>query len=268
MPSPWGKLLNVPFAVIGRLTDSKNQSRRGTLWNYDLSGQAPDYNEMWWYPTNWSDMQGLFGNYGNAGFGANGIYNNHGDQNPIVPDQGNLFVHRGNAIIAFGNAQPKGKLALLTANPVEQSLPTPTLADLKSRLKKEIEKIVAAGHLRPGYYNAGQFNDNYLELSDYFSNPGDTLYTLSAAYPHLSPTLQQQVKTYLQNEFSAYFDPIMYASIGWAEGVGREAMPLPPEVAADLTHLPKSTAADVNAWSWRYFSIQPLCDVEIRPNCT
>ncbi len=236
----------------GGWTDSTFQGNNGSLWNYDLSEQVPGYNEMWWYPTSWSDMEGLFGNYGNVGFGTNGIYNNHGDQNPIIPYQGKLFVHRGNAIIAYGKAQPKGKLALLTANPVEQSLPTPTLADLKSRLEKEIQKIVAAGHLRPGYYNAGQFNGIYPELSDYFSNPGDTLYTLSAAYPHLSPTLQQQVKTYLQNEFSAYFDPVMYASIGWAEGVGREAMPLPPEVSADLTHLPKSTAVDVNAWSWRY----------------
>jgi hypothetical protein len=104
------------------------------------------------------------------------------------------------------------------------------LDQLKSRLKTEIQKIIAAGHLRPGCYNAGQFNDAYPDLVDYFDNPGDTLYTFERVYPFLSPGLQLQVKTYLQNELDSYFDPTLYSYMGWADGVSREAMPLPPEV--------------------------------------
>lgn len=111
--------------------------------------------------------------------------------------------------------------------------------------------MIAAGHLRPGYYNAGQFNDIYQELVDYFDNPGDTIYTLARAYPYLSPALQQQTQTYLRNEFQTYFDQGMYAQIGWAEGAAREAMLLPPEVQADLVNHPKTTWPGYG-WSWQY----------------
>ncbi len=232
---------------VGDWTDSTGRKGNGSLWNYDLSARAPGYDEMWWFfDPDW--LSRLGGNYGDV----NGIYHGHGDQNPIVPYQGKLFIHRGNAVIAFSSAQPKGKLPLLTANPVGQSLPTPTPADLKSRLEKEIQKIVAAGHLRPGYYNAGQFNQTFPWLTDYFDNPGDTLDTLASAYPYLSAGLQSQVKSYLKNEFAAYFNPTMYASMGWNTGAGREWLTLPPEVQSDLVNFGKSTGVDHNAWGWTY----------------
>jgi hypothetical protein len=117
-------------------------------------------------------------------------------------------------------------------------------------LEAEIQKIVQAGHLRPGYYNAGQFA-RYTHMADYFDNPGDTLYTLARAYPYLSPDLQAQVKSYLKSEFNAYFNPVMYARIGWKDGAAREAMPLPEDTLSSLATLGKTTNTDTR-WSWLY----------------
>jgi hypothetical protein len=232
---------------VGDWTDTAHPGSNGVAWSYDLASRAPGYDEKWWF-YDASVLERLTGNFGTV----NGVYHNHGDQNPIVPYQGRLFIHRSNAIIAFGPNAARGKQPLLTVNRVTQTLPTPTTADLQARLGAEIQKMISAGHLRPGYYSGGQFNGVYPELADYFDNPGDTLYTLSIAYPYLASALQQQLKTYLQNEFSAYFNPVMYGSMGWADGAARESMFLPPEVVADMPNYPKSATVQVNAWSWNY----------------
>jgi outer membrane protein assembly factor BamB len=233
---------------VGDWFDITNTSRNGPVWGYSapLADIAPGYDQMWWF-VDPSFLERLTGNYGNV----NGIYHNHGIQNPIVPYQGGLYIHRSNAVIAFGSGPVYGKQPLLQINPTKDNINPPTLDQLKARLESEIQKIIAAGLLKPGYYNAGQFNDTYQQLVDYFDNPGDTLYTLSRAYPYLSPALQQQTQTYLKNEFNTYFDPTMYSHIGWADGAAREALPLPPEVDAARVNFPKVQGAGSD-WSWTY----------------
>jgi outer membrane protein assembly factor BamB len=232
---------------VGDWFNINNPGISGLIWHYGypLSDIAPGYDQMWWFPSYQLDR--LYGNYGDV----NGIYHNHGIQNPIVVHQGKYFIHRSNAIIAFGAGQVYGMRPLLTINHVTDAPQPPSVSDLKTRLEAEVSKMIAAGHLRPGYYNAGQFNDIYSDLVDYFNNPGDTLFTLARAYPYLSTTLQQQTQTYLKNEFQSYFDPVMYAQIGWADGAAREAMPLPPEVQIDLKNHPKTTWPG-DGWSWNY----------------
>ena len=86
-------------------------------------------------------------------------------------------------------------------------MPSVDVTALKQKLADEVQKIISAGHLRPGYGALGSFaraarseiGDNF---ADYWSNPADTLLVLTPALPHLSPTLQQSFKTYLQNEFN------------------------------------------------------------------
>jgi hypothetical protein len=180
---------------------------------------------MWVILPGWPRLHGWYQGITDS---VNSAYHNHGDQNPVIPYQGMVYVHRSNAIIAYGKAPVIGELPLLTIQPVQDQLEMPSVDKLSQKLEDEIGKILEAGHLRPGYFNNGQFL--YPELSDYFNNPGDTLYTLSIAYPHLSSQLQEQVKIYLQMEFQDYFNPIMYSTIGWAQGASREAMPLPPDV--------------------------------------
>jgi hypothetical protein len=42
---------------------------------------------------------GIWGGFGNV----NGIYHDHGDQNPLIPYNGKLYVHRSNCIICYGS---------------------------------------------------------------------------------------------------------------------------------------------------------------------
>jgi hypothetical protein len=220
--------------------------RTSSLWSYNLDELAPGYDEMWATLDHLPRLQGWY--HGNSN-SINGIYHNHGDQNPIIPYGGRLYVHRSNAIIAFGPGQSSGKLPLLEIQPCNQDPKLLTGSELTNLLELEIQKMLDAGPLRPGYYNNGSFTV-YAELADYFDNPGDTLYTMSIAYPYLSLQLQQQTRTYLQREFQDYFNPVMYSSKGWAEGAGREAMPLPPEVESSMANFPKREY--IPRWSWQY----------------
>lgn len=226
---------------------SLDTGRAGALWQYvtPLAIQIPGYDEMW-YGTIEGDTVRLRGNYGTQ----NGIYHNHGDQNPIIPYQGSLYVHRSNAIIAYGPGPSYGKQPLLTINQVIDPAPSTSQLQLEQRLSNEVELMLAAGHLRPGYYNAGQFG-NYSQLANYFENPGETLYTLSMAYPYLSTSLKAQLRIYLQEEFDLYFDPNMVSKIGWRDGNTREWMPLPADVQSEISNLGPSLGADPR-FTWPY----------------
>ena len=214
-----------------------NPQDNGYLWTYHdtLESQAPGFNESYWHSE-------VFGN-------SNGIYGNSGIQNPIIPYNNRLYVHRGNSIIAYGNGPSRGKLPLIQMNNLVDDIEAPSIAELKSRLETEVQKIIAAGHLRPGYYNTGMFS--FFEFDDYFDNPGDTLYTLSRAYPYLSDNLKAQTRNYLRNEFQAYFDPTMYSTIGWVNGAAREAMPLPPDILFSLADNPARIRSGPR-FTWEY----------------
>jgi hypothetical protein len=217
------------------------------LWSYDLSDKAPGYDQAWWFSDPDFNSR-LAGNFGDI----NGVYHSHGDQNPLVPYQGHVFSIHSNALISFGTGSARGKLSLIGANAVSRPPDGLSSATLTSRLESEVQKILSAGALRPGYYNAGQFNQAYHELADYFANPGDTLYTLSAAYPYVSAGTQTQLKSYLKTQYSSNFSSKMIANVGWSSGAAREWMPLPPEVSADLVNHPASQGVDSNVWGWDY----------------
>lgn len=240
------------------------RERRGVLWSYNLDSGAPGYDsDTWTVLPGWPRLHGW---YNGDTASVNSAYHNHGDQNPIVPYQGRLYVHRSNVVFAFAPSGGPGKLPLLTSASSGVAGDSLTEAELRQRLEEEVRAIVEAGHLRPGYYDTGQFS-LYSELADYFDNPGDTLYALAAAYPHLSTSLQAQVRTYLQQEFAAYFDPAMYATTGWSAGAPRENMVLPPEVAAHANNIgPSANAGPRFSWSypphnfyamWKYAQIMP-----------
>lgn len=234
----------------------------GQLWSYNLRELAPGYDDQTWtilegLPRLWGWYRGETGTF-------NAAYHNHGDQNPIVPYQGRLYTHRSNTILAFAPSAGPGKLPLVAANNGAPGAPLST-AELQARLNAGIEAMLDAGHLRPGYYNVGQFLDR--ELADYFDNPGDTLYTLAAAYPHLPSATQSRLHAYLQEHFGTYFDPAMYATIGWDSGVPREDMLFPPELASDLlNHPPRTRSVPRFLWTypqhnfyamWKYAQIVP-----------
>lgn len=186
--------------------------------------------------------------------GWNGVYGYHGDQNPPVPYGGRVYMHRGNAIIAWsaqGGARQLANLPVQTVASQPQSVDT---AALQARLNSEVQKVVSAGHLRPGFGIHGAFGLVYRwnegdNLTDYFHNSADTLQTLAVAYPYLSPTLQSQVKTYLQNEYNNY-SPCTYTHIGWT-GASRDWGELPPEVETAMQGVqPNSQDSNYAGWNW------------------
>ncbi len=217
------------------------------MWRYDLplSDQIPGYDQMW-YGTVDGDSVRLQGNFGTQ----NGIYNSHGDQNPIVPYQGRLYVHRSNAVIAYGPARTSGAQPLLRTQYVQNSVDSKPISDIQAKLTSEVQKMINAGHLRPGYYNAGQFS-NYGQLANYFENPGETLYALSRAFPYLSSAIQPAAKQYLKEEFDLYFNPVMVTKTGWKDGAAREWMPIPGDIENALNSIGPVLGGDPR-YSWPY----------------
>jgi outer membrane protein assembly factor BamB len=229
---------------------SISSNRRGILWDYNLdlgrtlSRQIPGYDVMW-YGTDPDDNIRLMGNYGTN----NGIYHNHGDQNPLIPYNGRLYVHRSNAVIAYGPGTSTTSNPLLEKRPGNDNPKLLTEEELKLQLEVEIQKMVDAGHLRPGYYNSGQMQ--YPQFANYFDNPGETLYTLSIALPHLPTQLQTQARTYLYNHYQNYFVSNMYTTIGWADGAARDSVPLPEDILEAAAAIGPSTASSPR-FSWAY----------------
>jgi len=217
--------------------------RQWNYWGYGLNSIAPDYQLMYHDGDDslYSNIDG-WQIYSGPNFSKNGVYAKHGStQSPPIPYGDKLYVLKGNAIIAFGPNGGGTQLSLVTTVPAE-SAPTPlSPTELQQRLETEIQKMLDAGHLRPGYHAAG-FIDQYGEgqktddrefgeIFDYFQNPSDTVVTLIQALPYLSPGLHAEVKTYVQTYYGpgADYDITRIAHIGWGTGAPREAFVVPPD---------------------------------------
>jgi hypothetical protein len=239
-------------------------SQPGTSWfyyQYDLDERLPGFNSRY------VDATTVFGAFG----GPNGVYGYHADTNPPIPYQGKVYMHLSNAVMAFG-PQAGSTQALPMAN-TDPAPPAGLLPQgpggLKARLAQEIQKMLAAGHLRPGYASHGHFDGASQfqcgdDLVDYFHNPSETILTLIQALPHLPANMQPQVRTYLQNEFNAY-PPYQYNHIGWKDGAAREAFDMPPEPDAERVNFPAQLGVSGFVWSvnpynfyalWKYASLQ------------
>ena len=223
-------------------------------FEYNLDQLAPGY-DVKYTGTQEARAVAVYG-------GWNGIYGSHGDQNPPIPYRGKVYVHRSNAIIALGPTSSAAQaLPMSTTRVVSEPLPEVNVDDLKQKLADEVQKMINAGHLRPGYGALGSFarsarseiGDNF---ADYWSGPSDTLLVLTEALPHLSPTLQASLRTYLQSEYNNY-SPCDYTHTGWQSGAAREAFTLPPEVTADMPNYPATmwSTFDFAGWTgpdWRW----------------
>jgi len=203
-------------------------SRAWGYWGYSLRSICPGYQPGYFM----NDMDGW------GVFGRNGTYGKHGTaQNPFVPYNNRLYTQKGNCVMAFSTSGgASGALPMAMTVPVQDTQPAVTVARLKQKLEAEVQKMVSAGHLRPGYYSTGWFEytagniapglGDYLE--DPFHNPSDTICTLIRALPHLSTSLQQQTSSYIKSEFNSY--PLYtYCHIGWASGAAREVCIIPPD---------------------------------------
>lgn len=150
---------------------------------------------------------------------------------PPIPYNGRVYIQRSNTIMA--SASGNGATALSTAA-IQSAPPANRIRrseELIAELEAEVSKMVSAGRLRPGLMSHGLFDNSSPNgcgdnLTAYWSHSADTLYTLLMALPHLSPGLQQSVRSYLQSEYASY-PPYQYNHVGWANGA-REAYLTPP----------------------------------------
>ncbi len=226
--------ISVPNASFPK----EDPSREWWYFSYNLDSLIPGYSAMM-DGLNLSRFSGLPDCPGPYG-GRNGIYQSHtGDQNPPIPYQGKLYFHRGNSLIALSpDSKGAKKLPLVPSPATAPVWPAgPTADDVRNRLIDEVERILAAGHLRPGWGRHGLI-DNALEracgdkLSDYWHHPADTHIALIGTLPHLPPELQSRVIDYLKKEMAAF--PVhRYTTVGWGQGSARESFAtLPPEASA------------------------------------
>ena len=183
--------------------------------------------------------------YESAVYGTqNGVYVGAGGSNlnPLIPYNGRVYLNVSNAIIAFSpTASSATELPLAETVPANNPPATVTQSELQQRLKQEIQKILAAGPLRPGYhasgivdlYGGGGWPDDQDigEVLDYFQNPSDTVFTLLQALPYLPPNLQTEVRTYLQTYYGpgTPYDFTQIVHVGWESGAARESLEIPPE---------------------------------------
>ncbi len=231
--------------------------------NYNLSSFIPGYNAFYFSPH--SNYTKPYASFGGPSGSANGVYGFHSDVNPPIPYNGRLYMHRSNVVIAFADFSGTAtQLPTATVDPAPPAGVTPLDYDaLVGELENEIQKILDAGHLRPAYIDHGLFDTSAQsacgdDLGNYWHSSADTLYTLSLALPYLSPTMQSQVISYMQNEYNVYA-PHVFNHVGWNSGAARETFILPPEIANDLVnHLPlqeNSTWRNSGGWNgeggWR-----------------
>ncbi len=230
---------------IGSFFPVYNNAGETNVFHYDIEDQAPGYDDMWYITERaMSRHQGWYMGgvdwYGTANDGinsVNGIYHNHGDQNPLIPYNGRIYTHRSNTIFAFGPGTSRGKLAPVTIVNTVDTVSVPSTTELRSRLEGEVQKILDVYQNQGKFLRASHLNTrvgNYTNsLHDYYENPGDTLLTLAMAYPHV-PNLQNDLATYLHAYYNQYFSQALIADVGWLDGAPREAMEIPDDVQESL----------------------------------
>jgi hypothetical protein len=237
---------------VGASFDITQPGTGWTYFSYNLRNLIPGYDSAYYLPSGEepTGVQAAFG-------GVNGVYGYHGDTNAPIPYRGRVYMHRGNSVIAFGSTtgQPSA-LSMARTVETEDAAPAISQSDVQSRLEEEIRRILAAGHLQPGYIPSGIIDGRLMgecgdDLQDYWHHPADTLSTLLRALPYLSADLQSQTRVYLQNEFADY-PPYEYNHIGWRDGASREAFDRPPEViAASAGSGPRTEVNSYSYEGWR-----------------
>jgi outer membrane protein assembly factor BamB len=221
--------------------DNLLSNRELRYYGYDLHERAPGYNS-----SSYSAHTIYTKPYATWG-GVNGVYGFHGDVNPPIPYNGRVYIHRSNTLISLAPdvSSPTQKPNSTIRAVPEMDEAVPGEEWVKEELAAEIQAMLDAGHLRPGYFSHGLLDGNQDNncgdtLTEYFSNSAETIYTLLQALPYLPTAMRAPVRAYIQNEYNN-FPPYQYNHIGWRDGAAREAFILPQDIAAELGRAGPST---------------------------
>jgi len=169
-----------------------------------------------------------------TGYKKNGSYGFHGDVNPPTPYNGFVYIIRSNVLMAFGQTNTD----IITTSPaaikpVSSAISHPQTSEIQERLDKEVQKMISAGHLRPGYVTSGAMGHSLINncgdnLGDYFHNTANTVTLLLRILPNVSDNLKPQLREYIKYEMINY-PPYSLNHIGWKSGAARERFDTPPE---------------------------------------
>lgn len=212
---------------------------------YNFLTKAPDYRIMY---DDGDDLAYADENgwqfYSGKNQSKNGVYSNHtNSQSPSIPYQDKIYMLKGNALLAWSpvNISPQ-QLPLVEITNPQVSPSQILLDDLRAKLIQEIQKILDAGPLRPGYHPIG-IGDNFGinrpltqrgfgEIYDYFQNPSETIVTLISVLPHLPLDMAQNVRNYLEQYYGpgGIHDFTRIVHLGWDSGASRDSYPIPLEV--------------------------------------
>jgi outer membrane protein assembly factor BamB len=222
---------------------------------------------------------------------CNGVYS--GWSSSFTPYKNRVYLQERNALIAFSPSGGANRLPTIGAS--AQTVPESSALsanELSQRLTAEVTKMLAAGHLRPGFHDSGLWGQAasglyapYVEgdhLAEYFHNPGETVTTLLSALPYLPVPLQAQLKSYVKNNYGpgATYDLTQIAHIGWKDGAQREIFTDTPErvalmsrpyddpnaIIATVPRTYSQWSGDLEAWkfpqtsfyaAWKYAEVFP-----------
>ncbi|MBN1263023.1 MAG: PQQ-binding-like beta-propeller repeat protein [Candidatus Pacebacteria bacterium] len=190
----------------------------------------------------------------------NGVYG--GPQSPPIPYNGKVYLFNSNCLLALERGGSANS-PLATIQPVESEQDGLVFNDavLEQKLTNEIQKMIDSGHLRPGYHGSTQGDwmmaSEHDYLNHYFSNPGETIYTLLLALDVLrSKPIANNLRNYIQQEYNAY-PPHSIAHIGWNSGAKREAYDTLPNVQSAMNNF-GSLSSTGNHWRLPPFSVYAL----------
>ncbi len=175
--------------------------------------------------------------------GTKPMYWAHGDNAGPTIYNGRMYLHRGNAIIAFAPGGPGSSAPVLpparaySGGAAADPLPE---AFLRQQLEAEVQKMLDAGHLKAGFAKIGLADFMTVSslgqyLLHYWHNPAEVLATLLRALPHLPAPMQEKVRQYLKEEYRA-FPPYQYVHIGFRDGSPREPFDYPPSTPRIFEH--------------------------------
>jgi len=143
------------------------------------------------------------------------------------------------------------------------TLPTPnqnlsSVGDVQNELERVVSEMVTAGHMAPTLYFIGL--GGYPAV--FYVTPGETIYTLSVAYPYLSSSLRTQIKSYIDRELGdypphsvAFYPPLAGARVGDQAGARREPFPINPNQTFNFWPLPGIQPFTLYAiWAYSYYT--------------
>lgn len=219
-------------------------------WNPNVAGVGTKYSGL---DDSGNNIGRKFGaDVGNGRTGPYSFFDGLLNFSPI-PYNDKLYLIYANTLVALSPSGGNRNLGLSAAPSIQTPPPPLEITEIQQRLQQQVQKVLEAGHLRPGFMDSGILGGAYYgiynapssfnhfivgNLGQYFRNPSETVITLAMALPYLSAAQQTQVKTYLNTHYAPgkSYDFTRYVSVGWKGGAKREIYDDTPDLTTAINN--------------------------------